>query len=521
MTTGRIYKPDGEMLERYLASNPYSALPGWEKEVSCIQGPIRSGTSVASCMRLWEAAMSVPKDHTGKRRSRWLIVRNSYPDLEASTLKTWLHWFPEKPYGRFYWSQPYVHEIRLGDVEADFHFESFEGDADIPSLMSREYTGAWVNEAQFYSRKFIVTLLSRTGYYPVPDGPKFLQLDMNAPPLGHWIPIMRGDAPAPEDWTESERRAHICPPTWEFLVQPPWFVEKMDAQGSVLSYDINPLAENLRIMGEKAVRSLLGGRTKDEIDAELMNRVLITQAGLPVFPQFVRDVHIGRQPLIANPDFPLHVGLDFGRRPAAVVMQCVGSRWFVLAELTAKNTAAEEFAPSLKQFLARRFPGWMAADGPAIHFWGDPSGQDKRSEVNDGTAFAIFAKNGMHVRAADRGNRRTIRLETMTMLLNRMVHGQPGIVFDPKACPKLTTAMGGAYVYQRKKVSGAPTYHEEPLKNEFSDPVDACIEVLMGGGEGRATVGRTERPKPVNTLRPADVFSRGPAQGSRRSAFHR
>jgi hypothetical protein len=517
----RIYKPDGEQLERYLLSNPYAADLGEEKEVSCIQGPIRSGTSVASCMRLMEAAMKVPPDHTGKRRSRWLIVRNSYPDLEASTLKTWLHWFPEKPYGRFYWSQPYVHEVRIGDVEADFHFESFDGDGDIPSLMSREYTGAWINEAQFYSRKFVVTLLSRTGYYPIPDGPKFLQMDMNAPPLGHWIPIMRGDAPAPEEWTESERKAHIRPESWEFLVQPAWFVERIDAQGSVLSYDINPLAENLRIMGEKAVRSLLNGRTKDEIDAELMNRVLIQQAGLPVFPMFVRDVHIAKKPLMAAAGSALHVGLDFGRRPAAIVMQNVGGRWFVLAEFTGMNMAAEEFAPALKAFLARRFPGWMAADGPPIHFWGDPSGAAMRSEVDNRTAFDIFAKYGMHVRAADRGNRRTIRLETMTMLLNRMVHGQPGIVFDPKACPKLTTAMGGAYVYQRKKVSGSPTYHDEPLKNEFSDPVDACIEVLMGGGEGRATVGRTERPKPVSTLRPVDVFSRGRPVSARAGVYRR
>ena len=520
----RVYKPDGEMLERYLASNPYAPdaiANGLGREVACIQGPIRSGTSVASCMRLWEAAMSVPRDHTGKRRSRWLIVRNSYPDLEASTLKTWLHWFPEKPYGRFYWSQPYVHEIRLGDVEADFHFESFEGDSDIPSLMSREYTGAWVNEAQFYSRKFIVTLLSRTGYYPVPDGPKFLQLDMNAPPLGHWIPIMRGDAPPPEDWTESERRAHIRPETWEFFTQPAWFVERMDAKGSVMSYDINPAAENLRIMGEKAVRALLGGRTKDEIDAELMNRVLIQQAGLPVFPMFVRDFHIAKHALQPNPDYPLHVGLDFGRRPAGVVMQNISGRWFVYAELTALNTSAETFAPTFKAFLARRFPHWFTPDAPPIHFWGDPSGDNKRSETDDNTAFAIWAKNGMNIRKADKGNRRTIRLETMSRMLGEAPMGQPKIVFDQKGCPKLTTAMAGAYVYQRKKVSGSPTYHDEPLKNEFSDPVDACIEVLMGGGEGRATVGRTERPRPVQTLRPVDVFSRGRPMSARASVYRR
>lgn len=512
MSTGRVYKPDGAQLERYLDSRA---------NVVCIQGPVRSGKSVASIMRLYEGMMSVPPDASGKRRSRWLVIRNSYPDLLQSTIKTWLDWFPEKLYGDFKWTPPYRHLMKFGDVEAEVVFESFAGEEDIPSLKSREYTGAWINEAQFYTRKFVVAVLERTGWYPLPGGPKFLQIDMNAPPLGHWVPIMRGDAPPPEDWTESERKAHIKPDTWDFLVQPAWFVERMDAQGSVLAYDINPLAENINIVGKRAVFELLEGRTKDEIDADLMNRVMISQSGLPVFPMFVRDVHIGKKRLLAVEGFPIHVGLDFGRRPAAVFMQNVGGRWFVLGELTALNTSAETFAPEVKRYLLRHFPAWMAADGDKVHFWGDPSGDDKRSEVNDGTAFAIFAKNGMTVRKADTGNRRTIRLETMSSLLNRMVYGQPGILFDPVMCPKLTTAMGGAYVFQRKKVSGAPTYHNEPLKNEFSDPVDACIEVLMGGGEGRATVGRTERPKPVNTLRPVDVFGRGQRVGARASVYRR
>ena len=81
--------------------------------------------------------------------------------------------------------------------------------------------------------------------------------------------------------------------------------------------------------------------------------------------------------------------------------------------------------------------------------------------------------------------------------------------------------MGGAYVYRRKKVSGAPTYDDEPLKNEFSDPVDACIEVLMGGGEGRSTVGRSERAAPTSTLAPVNVFARGVRTLARPSMFRR
>lgn len=491
----RVYSPDGAELERYLDSRA---------NVACIQGPVRSGKSVASIMRIYEAMMAVPPDHTGKRRSRWLVIRNTYTDIEQSTLKTWLEWFPEAIYGTVKWTPPYVHKMRFGDVEADVVFESFAGEEDIPSLKSREYTGAWINEAQFYTRRFTVAVLERTGWFPKAGGPKFLQIDMNAPPLGHWVPIMRGDAPPPEEWTESERMAHRKPADWDFFVQPPWFVEETDAQGNVTGYKINPRAENLGIVGEKAVYELLDGRTKDEIDADLMNRVMIVQAGLPVFPMFSRDVHVAKAPLQAVQGQRLLVGLDFGRRPAAVIMQETGGKFTVLAEFTGMNMAAEEFAPALKRFLARHFPAWMAAGGPPIEFWGDPSGDEKRSEVNDSTAFGIFAKYGMQVRKADRGNRRTIRLETMVAVLK-----EHRIMFNCVMAAKITTAMAGAYVYRRKKVSGAPTYDDEPFKNEFSDPVDACIEVLMGAGEGRATMGRSTKPLPVNTLARADVFARG------------
>jgi len=501
----RRYRPDGETLRRYLLSTA---------SVICIQGPVRSGKSVASIMRIYAAMMAVPKTR-GKRRSRWLVIRNSYPDLLASTIKTWLEWFPEDVYGRFYNTPPYRHEMRFGDVEATVEFESFAGEEDIPSLKSREYTGAWINEAQFYSRKFCVAVYERTGWYPLPGGPKFLQMDMNAPPLGHWVPIMRGDAPIPEEMTDRERRSLVKPPDWEFLTQPAWFIEEKDQHGAVLSYKINPEAENLNIVGERSVFELLDGRTTDEIDADLMNRVTLLQPGRAVFPMFTRDTHISKVPLQPVKGYPIDVGLDFGRQPAAVFMQQVNGRWLVLGEVTGSGMGAETFAPMVKRRLAEWFPGFE------VRFWGDPSGDNPRGETDDQTAFGIFEKYGMTVRKADTAGRRGIRLETMTAMLNRMVNGQPAIVYDPIRCPTLTTGMAGGYCYKRKKVSGTPTYEDVPLKNVFSHPVDASIEPLMGLGEGRITIGRTEKPPPINTLRAVNPMFRGPKPAGRMAVFRR
>jgi hypothetical protein len=494
MSEQRVYKPDGEVLLRYLLST---------KSMVCIQGPVRSGKSVASIMRLYRGMMNAPITE-GKRRSRWLVTRNSYPDLEESTMKTWLEWFPEKIYGRMFWTPPYRHEMRFGDIEADVTFESFKGEEGIPSLKSREYTGIWVNEGQFYTRKFIVALYERTGWFPIPGGEKFLQVDMNAPPHGHWVPMMRGDAPIPEEMDERERMSLKKPADWEFLTQPAWFLEKLDPQGKVDEYVINPAAENLRILtahrGNDAVLELLSGRTKDEIDADLMNRVTIQTKGKPVFPMFRRETHVAKAPLEPMADVVIHVGLDFGRTPAAVIAQCVAGRWFILAELIGDNVGAVTFAPALKRFLATRFPGFRYL------FWGDPAGGYKGQE-SEQTAFDIFKANGLNVRAADTGNRRRIRIETATNIMNRMVHGLPGLLVSP-TCPALITAWGGGYVFKRKSISGPPVYDEEPLKNEHSHVSDGALEIFMGGGEGLVTLGRTEKPAVIHTKPKTDAFGR-------------
>src|ERR1700751_3262017 len=89
----RIYAPDGQVLANFLRDRSH---------VSIIRGSIGSGTSSASMMKLYSIAMEQwPNPSTGLRHTRWGVVRNTYPDLKNTTVKTWLDWFPEELYGRF------------------------------------------------------------------------------------------------------------------------------------------------------------------------------------------------------------------------------------------------------------------------------------------------------------------------------------------------------------------------------------------------------------------------------------
>ena len=78
-----VYEPDGEVLTEYFWDN-------WK--FSCIQGPIGSGTSSASCMKIWRIACDQAPDYDGVRRTKWIVTRTTYKELRDTTIETWLAW---------------------------------------------------------------------------------------------------------------------------------------------------------------------------------------------------------------------------------------------------------------------------------------------------------------------------------------------------------------------------------------------------------------------------------------------
>src|SRR5690348_9203034 len=115
-----IYEMIEDILEGWVNGGPWQG--------ACIQGPIESGKSVGAAACIYGAMCLTPKWHGGIRKSKWLVTRNSYPELQTSTIPTWLHWFPEDVYGKFSWSEPFTHYMKFEDVEAEVVFQSFADD---------------------------------------------------------------------------------------------------------------------------------------------------------------------------------------------------------------------------------------------------------------------------------------------------------------------------------------------------------------------------------------------------------
>src|SRR5262245_52997448 len=164
-------------------------------------------------------------------------------------------------------------------------------------------------------------------------------------------------------------------------------IEERGADGEVKGYRENPEAENLaflpKIAGKPYYINAIAGKTKAWIDANALNRVSARKEGKPVLPDFNRQVHVAKQKLEPIPGLPLVIGLDFARRPAAVVMQCLRGVWYVLGELIGRDMGASKFAPLLKNKLAQEYHGFE------FQMYGDPSG-DFKGQADEKTPFMIF-----------------------------------------------------------------------------------------------------------------------------------
>lgn len=508
--------------------------------VTVIRGPWASGKSTACIGKLFQAANWQAPDRRGVRRSRWAVVRGSYPELQETTVKSWLDWFPEDVYGPMRRSRPFGHIIRCNgapegvrspnsivrsnptQVEMENIFLALDDENDLKKLLSLELTGGWVNEARELIKPLIDALIGRTGRYPAKrDGGHTwagVVMDTNAPAENHWLPMMMGESPIPDTISEDERMGLKCPDDWRYFVQPGALQPVKDEVGKIVDFEPNPLAENINNLtdGFDYYMKRKGGKTRSWVMVNFCNELGVLMAGKPVWPTFERLKHVSRATLAYDPNFPLLIGIDStGRNPSAVFGQNIRGRWRILAELVGRDIAVPMFARQVKALAGRIVStAGLSYAQASIIFYRDP--HQEKGQGDDRNTDQMYIQEGIRLIPAPGGNAISTRTQTVEVLFDN-----DRIEIDPR-CVTLISACSGGYRFRKLRLSGVEAYEDIPDKtNGFADVADALQYLCLGGGAGREMVSGGVRPKPVNVIRKFSPMQRGPVERTRASLFAR
>jgi hypothetical protein len=80
-----------------------------DKRIKAIMGAFGSGKTTTNIAEVVRRAVMMPKCNDGRRKARFGFIRNTYGELESTTLASWVDWFGElgdvqsvkKPYIRY------------------------------------------------------------------------------------------------------------------------------------------------------------------------------------------------------------------------------------------------------------------------------------------------------------------------------------------------------------------------------------------------------------------------------------
>lgn len=484
-----IYEVDYPVLGQFMMS---------QARVQVIRGPVGSGKSKLCNLKLYSVASQQAPDRSGIRRTRWGVIRNTYPELITTTMRTWKDTFPESVYGRIIMSKPAFQRIRVGDIEMEVDFLALDKEDDVSKLRSLEYTGFYVNELQYVPKILFDEMTSRAGRYPAmkDGGPTWYGViaDMNAPDEDHFIPMMTGEVEWPENMPMDERQALAWPHDWDYFMQPPGMLEVYGADGKTIEgYRDNPDAENVKWLPPGYYRNQIKGKTRAWIKSRVLNKIALVIDGDPVWPWFRREVYVAREALQPVKGHDLYVIADFGRRPAVLIAQEINNRVCVIEEMQDFNASAVTFAPKVKRRLEQRYAGF------SLRFFGDPKGADKMQN-DDRTAYDIWRANGMDMKPAPvKQNLIHTRIEAVDHLGSTMYDGKPRLLISP-VCRTLIIAMEGRYCFEKKR-AGDLESKTEPKKDRYSDLADCLQYLAVSMGEGRAMIGMP----PVGDVKPARI----------------
>ncbi len=495
--------PKDRVLNAYIASR---------SRVSIITGPLGSGKTTASCQRILMHMLEQEPNRYGVRPTRILVCRNTYPDLLSTTAETFKAFFfpdetagseredpddlslPKLPkLGRWYGGgeEPpravfdFLNDEDNTVVKSTVYFLALDRPSDVRRLLGIEFTWIYLSECKELEKSIVDMLDLRHGRFPSDAQgrirPTFSGMfgDTNAPDTEHWI----------HQLAERDK-----PDTWAFFRQPGGLLE--DPRGRAPDgrkrWLVNPAAENLGNLPAGYYAEGQKGKRDDWVSVYLANEYGFVAGGKPVHPDYVDSIHCTGTELEASEYQDLVVGYDFGRTPAAVIVQWQPGmgRWAALAEFVTDDMSAASFAPTFKAWLGREFSYW--ASRGKVRGWGDPAG-DHPGQATDDTPIRILNSHGLPCRPAPTNDPLLRRSALVGPLMRGTMDGRRAFLISTR-CEVTRKGLMGGWDFPRINKIGVELYHDQPAKNRYSHP---CF---VAG----TMISTPDGPRAIETLRPGD-----------------
>lgn len=456
-----VYKPTATQREFMLDEN----------YVRVLAGPVGGGKSVTCVHELVRLAMGQAPNAKNIRKTRAVIVRNTADQLALTTRKTVFDWLPPGEAG--IWKaveKTFILMAKLADgttVESEWLFIALDTPDDVRKALSLETTFIWGNEARELHQDVVDGLLGRLNRYPsMKDGGPTRScalFDTNMPDEDTWWHNKMEEPPS--NWSIYKQPAAILKPlvyTERFSEEPDEVLLDKDGE----EWCVNPECDNYNHLPQQYYPNLIPGKTEDWLRVYLRSEYGRSLSGTPVYEKtFTVDFHIAKDSIkpIRGGDYPVIIGLDFGRTPAAVFKQRdPRGRVVTIAELVSENMGIETFVRTkLNPHIANHFQGCTFLVAP------DPAGYAKQQQ-NEMSLVDVLKEAGFKcVRPPT--NKPELRIQAVERLLMQQLEGKALYLIDP-SCTSLIKGFRYGYRYKIKKNG---EMEDKPDKNEFSHVHDA------------------------------------------------
>jgi len=366
--------------------------------------------------------------------AKWVMLRDTFENLQKTTMDSFFTWFPPGVFGTYHATKKewtWAEGVASGKV----YFMGMDAPDDASKLLSLEIAGAAFDEPAPAAgsggiAEHVFDLATTSLRQPEMNW-YGLKLAENNPDESHW--------------------------TYKKFVDP-------GIEGFKLWQPVSP--ENLKNLPEnyyENMRKTLAHRP-DLVRRFVDGEFGFQQDGISVTPQWSDKLHLATG-LVAMPRLPLHLLWDFGLNPTCIITQKTPmGQWLVLESAVGEGIGvAELIGDVIKPILADRYRGHELA-----HI-GDPNGNMREQSEAARSAVKLLKRElGGTWRSGPVSFRE--RRDPLQSVLSRTVAGQGVVRVDRRRAREVWYALRVGWHYHQARtgvVSG------EPQKNIHSHPGDA------------------------------------------------